>query len=606
MTHEEAIALLQDIVLNGRRHKHYNRTVALAKEYKAFITGEGIEKYIPRFERREDTKAYEQRVEITVDISETVCSNIIDPQHKLPRSNSIEKELTFIDNDTKKEDTLVDILEHFWDGKYSLEGFMGKPWVELNNLDPNTFVVIDWKFNKDGKRIRPYPVEYYSENVIDYNKVHGDLKWICVYRPPEEVDPETYILYTPDFTVMFRKKEEPNHSYEDMTFFQKFPIKDFESRVAAIRDSDATYYDVYVFKPHNLGRVPGFFVGFHTDMRNRQTFVSPIHKAMPILKKIVKSNSELDLILSLHTFPQKVQYVNPCPECNGNGRMPTGLLCDKCEGQGIDKRDIHKSSQDVMYIPRPKDKEEQMDLSKMVHYVEYSVELFEAVDRYVDKLIRRCKEAVYNSEVFSRGEVPETAYQRNIELQNVYDALWPMAKAYEQVYNFVVDTVAKVTKLDDKLVHNLSFRKDFKMKGLSDLYEDLSKVATANPDEFVKRGIEDDIAEILYEDQPRELLKYRTMKYFFPFSGKDKNEIKQIVTMPNLTTMEVKTLWANFAYIFDELEMEYKKQKVDFYRMPREEQKDAVDKKVAQLVEKAAEQESIDLNLGREADEPEA
>lgn len=600
MTEQEAILLLQDVVLQQKRHKYYFPTIAIAKEAKAFITGEGVDKYVPRFERREDEAAHKQRLEITINVTQTVCGNLIDPQYKLPRSNSIERKMFYMENDTKKLDELRGILNSFWDGKFSLDTFMGKSWVELNNIDPNTFIALDWKYNKDGGRIKPYPVEYPSENVINYNKRQGELEWVVVHRPAEGADPEAYILYTKDFTVKFRKKEDPDHSYKDITFFQEFPIKDHENRIAAVKSSDIAYFDVFVFKPHNLGFVPGFFVGFVTDMATRKIYRSAINKAIPILKKVVKSNSELDLILSLHTFPQKVQYVNPCPECNGNGRVPAGTVCDACEGKGIDTRDVHNSSQDVLYIPRPREKDDQMDLSQMVYYVKYDVELFKAVDAFVDKNIRRCKEAVYNSEVFSRGEVAETAYQKNIDLQNVYDALWPMAQAYAYTYNFIVDAVSRISKLDEGLVHNLSFRKDFKMKSLTDLYQDLLTINTSGADEFVKRGAEDDIAEILYEDNPRELAKYYTMNHFFPFSGKTKDEIKTIIANPSLTTVEVRTLWANFSFIFDELDMEYSGKGIDYYRMPREKQKEALDEKVAEMVLAANEEPPINIDYGTE------
>lgn len=599
MKQEDAVALLRDVVMNQRRHKFYDKTVAIAREAKAFITGEGIEKYVPRFPRREDMVVYKQRLDITVNITPTVCGNVIDPQYKLPRSNSIQRKMFYTDNDVKRLDELRDILDKFWDNKRSLDSYMGKVWVELNNIDPNAFVVIDWKFNREGERIRPYPVEYGSENVINYNLIHGDLRWMVVHRPadPLGVDPEAFILYTKDYTVMFRKQEEKDHSYEDITFFQQFPIEDFESRVAAVRKDDHSYYEVFIFKPHNLGVVPGFFVGFVTDMATRKVYLSAIHKALPILKKIVKANSELDLILSLHTFPQKIQYVNPCPECNGNGRTPSGVLCPTCEGSAIDKRDVHESSIDIMYVPRPRDKEEQMDLSKMVHYVDYDVDLFKAVDEFVDKNIRRCKEAVYNSEVFTRGQVPETAYQKNIDLQNVYDALWPMAEAYAYTYNFIVDTVAKITRLDKDLVHRLHFRKDFKMKSLSDLYEDLLKATTSGADEFVKRGIENDIAGVLYEDDPRALAKYYTENHFFPFTGKTKDEIKAIVARQDLAPRKVKVFWANSSYILDELENEWANKNIDFYRMPREEQRAAIEKKVQEIIDEMGEEEITEITL---------
>ena len=599
MNQQEAILIVKDIIQGSLRHKNYARTVEKATKYKRYITGEGIDREMRKFDRREDDDAFTQRVAITSNITETVCANLIDPQYKLPRSNSIEKRLSYISTDNSKYDDLTRILARFWENSKSVDDYMSKAWIELNNIDPNSFVAIDWKTNVNGERIKPYPVEYLSDSVYHFNKTNGDLNWVCVHREEDAPDPEMYILYAKDFTVIFARKKEkyqwPDRK-ADLIFYKQFPIEDFGSESVGVLKNGDDYFDIYIPQPHGLGYVPGFFVGFVTDLATRSSYLSFIHKAFPILKKIVKVNSELDLTMALHTFPQKVQYVNPCPKCNGNRRTIEGTECSFCHGSGVDPQSVHKSAQDVMEVPRPRDKEDLFDLSKLVYYVDQDVELPKFQEATLARLTKWCKEAVYNSEVFSRGNVAETAYAKNIDLQNVYDALWPMAQAYALTYNFIVETIAKITDLDDGLIHNLSFRKDFKMKSLTDLYADLEIIGRSGvSDEFVKVAVEDDIAEVLYEDDPRELLKYKTKKYFFPFSGKTKDEIKLCVTSPRLVPEEIRVLWANFSYILDELEQDFKKRGVDFYRVPREKQREAINKKVDELIEQNKEQEEINV-----------
>lgn len=599
MTQQDAINLVKRIIQGGLRHANYDRTVELAELYKAFITGEGIEKHIVKFSRREDEEALKQRIEITSNITETVCAAVIDPQFKLPRSNSIERRLSYLEPDDKKYDQLVRIISSFFERNRSVDDYMGSSWIELTNIDPNAFVVLDWKKEKVDGHYLPYPVEYPSASVYNYNKVGGVLNWILVHREEELPDPEMYILYTPDFTITFsRKRDYADKDWEknvDVKYFVKHPIKDFTSGLVAILKDKDDYYDVNLHYPHKLGVIPGFFVGFVNDLVTRTTYVSAIHKAFPILKKILKINSELDLTTAFHAFPQKIQYARPCPECRGNLSTIEGNVCPNCNGLGIDPKDTHTSAQDVIKIPMPRDQQDMFDLSKIIHYVNQDVQLSKFQEEYLFKLIKWCKEAVYNSEAFTRGQVAETAYSKNADIQNVYDALWPMAKAYANRYNFIVDTLSKITDLDKGLIHNLSFRKDFKMKSLTDLYNDRSIVTQADCDEFVKKSIEDDIAQILYEDDPRELVKYRTMVHFFPFNGKTSAEIKTIIATPNLTTEEIKVLWANFAYVFDELELEQKKANKDFYRMPREVQKELLDKKVAEIIKITKKQEEITL-----------
>ena len=573
MTQEDGIKIVHDIIRNAWRHKNYKRTVDLAQEYKTFITGEGIEEYLKHFNIREDNKDFNLRKEVTVNITEAATANLIDPQYKLPRSNSIDREFVYTDADVEKHRAMTLIKSHFWEGSRSVEDYMGSAWIELNNLDPNTFVVIDWKTNENGQRIKPYPVEYPAEQVYHFNKKSGVLQWVLLHRDAEGADPEMYLLYTKEFTIIFTRVEDvewKNHD-ADVMFYKEFPVTKYEGVDGVIKIGDekntSTYYNINILKPHNLGFVPGLFVGFVSDLTNRTTYLSPISKAFPYLKKVVKLNSEFDITTSKHAFPQKVQYANPCPDCN-NGKTREGTVCGACGGSGTDPRDTHETGLDVMKIPRPRDAQDLMDLSKLIHYVPADVRIPRFQFETLENLLKKSKEAVYNSVVYSTKEFTETAYSKNVDLQHVYDALWPMAKAFERAYNFIIECLAKITDLDENLVHQLKFRKDFKMKSPTDLYNDLVLVTQSKASEFVKQNIEDDLAEVIYEGYPRELLKYKTQKHFYPFNGKSGDEIQMIVTSPNMCSPEVKILWANFSFLFDEIELEFAKKKIDFYMLP--------------------------------------
>lgn len=608
MEQQDAINITKDIIQNGMKHKHYHHTVKKAEEYKAIITGEGIDKFMQKFPRRETEEEFKQRVDMTVNITQPVAGNNIDPQKKISRSNSIERQFFYVDSDSEntKKNALENILENFWEGNRSLEDWMSESWIDANNIDPNSVVVVDWKTNVDGQRIKPYPVEYPAKQVYHFSKKNGELEWICLHREETEFDPEMYLTYTKDFTVIFtRKQNQIVWNYDaDIKYYKEFPINDFNGVVAVMKDKE-TYWDVHIPQPHDLGVVPATFVGIVRDLSNRQTYLSFIYKAIPILKKIVKANSELDLTMALHAFPQKIQYTDPCPDCQGNGKLRDGTKCENCSGTGTDPKKVHTSALDILEIPKPRDNEDIIDLSKMVYYVKGDVDLLKFQEEYIEKLTRRCKEAVYNSEVFSRGNVAETAYAKNVDLQHVYDALWNMAKAYSRTQNFLVYVISKAADLNDGLVYKMSFRKDFKMKSLTDLYNDLKIVGDSNADEFVKKGIEQDIAKILYEDEPIQMLKYDTQNFFFPFNGKNKKEIEIIATNPSLTDEKTRVLWANFSWIFEQLEIEYAEKNKSFYKIDRKKQKEEIDKKVQEIIDQINKNREVNVGANLSGIDPE-
>lgn len=235
----------------------------------------------------------------------------------------------------------------------------------------------------------------------------------------------------------------------------------------------------------------------------------------------------------------------------------------------------------------PRDKEDFLNLDNIVRYVSPSVELVQWQDRYVEKLTIRCKEAMYNTELFSKKEVAETATGKNIDLQNVYDSLYTMAKAYSVKWKFAVETIAKIADMYEGLIAFYNFSKDFKLKSLTDLYNDLKIIGDSNADSFVREMVYDDIAGIAYSEDHIAKGKYDVKKAFYPFSGKSEKEILYAISA-NLVPEEVKVLYLNYGWIFDELYLENasKNSPVNFFELNRAEQKMLIDAKVKEIIER--------------------
>jgi hypothetical protein len=243
----------------------------------------------------------------------------------------------------------------------------------------------------------------------------------------------------------------------------------------------------------------------------------------------------------------------------------------------------------------PRDKEEFLNLDNMVKYISPSVELVAWQDRYIDALTVRCKEAMYNTELFSKKEVAETATGKNIDLQNVYDSLYDMAMSFSIKWKFSVTMIAKIIDQLEGLTCYYVFSKDFKLKSLTDLYNDLTIVGNSNADNFIKEAIYDDIAGIFYGEDPVAMNRYKTQKAFYPFSGMSEKEIIIALNSPEVTEY-AKTLYLNSGWIYDELYMESlkKPKSISFYELPREEQKKLIEQKVNQII--ANKPKEVDIN----------
>lgn len=582
-------------VRTGKTHSYYDKVTKYADKLKTIATGENIETLMRQFNARESDQMFAQRKNITQNITKTVWRNLIKPQYKVPRSNSMQRTIMYGDGDHERLRTLDSIIENF-SGDISLDKYLGQEWIDLANIDPNAFIVIEWKPFGENEHAKPYPFEVNSHEAVFYDYDDDDkLMFLMVRRTYSDLvltkdgirekDVEEYIWYgrmqTHKLTQIHDESVSAKISYAMSTNPHSNRYVDIDDNVY-LRSDKGTEFILESFTPHNLGFVPARVTGFVKDPATRGfTRLSMLDEAEPILMKIIKANSELDLTMALHAFPQKIQYTKRCSnkECV-SGYLIDGGICPSCEGEGFE---AHKTAQDVIYLSMPRAKEDIIDLENVVRYVYPPVDLVKFQEEYIRNLTVMCKEAIYNTELFSRKQIAETATGKNIDLQNVYDSLYPMADAYAKLWAFFVEAIARITDLRDGLVFFLIFSKDFKMKSLTDLYEDLVLIGQSGGDEFLKQSIQNDIATIIYSDNKRELLRYGVKKELYPFNGKSEKEVMLCINSP-FVSGEIKTLWANYGWVFDAIEVEQSENGVDFYELPRKKQKEILMAKVKTIM----------------------
>jgi len=593
---DSAFALLVDVVKNNLRHRDYERVTHMASNLTRLITGEDMQPLMRRFDRRESESQFKQRCEITQHITSTVCQNLMKPAYKIPRSNGVRRVLMYSeDAENKRLKEFEAILGKFW-GTKSLDDYMGERWIELTYSDPNSFIVYEWDaFDGNTERAQPYPFEVSAHEAIYYKYNNNILQYIVVMNEfekgaggiPEKVQESAdgknvtkrYTIYYAGGSV----------TLDELDTKEVDALMPKPQEQVVVEINGLKYYSlndkVYLLGTYDSGLdfIPVVRVGFRHDIGSRgRTCISPINEAVPILMKTIKANSELDLTMALHAHPQRLQYLQECTadKCNG-GRLPDGAVCGTCKGTGM--KETPTTAQESIDLKMPRDKEDMVALDNIVRYLAPPVDLVTFQDNYIKSLTAQCKEAIYNSEIFSRQQIAETATGKNIDLQNVYDSLYTMARAFSATWEYSVNSISKITDMDDKLVSAYIFSRDFKMKSLNDLYNDLKVVADSKAPSFIKQGIYDDIARIIYTDDPVQYDKYRTKEYFFPYTGKSEEEIMSITATLPPTNFE-RVLWESYGWIFSDIERRYTERGENFYELSRSRQWTQVEKEINKVI----------------------
>jgi len=604
MTRDEALKILTDVVRDNKRHKNYKRTCDVAEKCYRYRTGDGLDKELQIFVPRENTEMFAQRCRITKHIVSTTVENLEDVYYKVPRSNSITRVLKYEkDKQNKRSKEFEDILRKFW-GNQSFDEYMGTRSVELNFIDPNAFMVAEFKdFDPDKEHLQPYPFEVTSEMAVMYEYDNNILQYLCVQQENEFAQGKETKNGTK--TTLYNTNEAYilEQTWDDAIW--PYLVKDEWyriSKVSYIRFEDKMYI-LTVTDPYNLDHVPAERIGYKRDLTtNGETFVSPFWKCLPLLEKTISPNSELDVTMRLHAFPQKIITGMRCDneQCYGgyihSVDEKTGkelrTICPRCEGLGMLP---HTSAQDVVIVHLPEAKEEQLSLDNIVRYIYPPIDLLNFQNEYIEKLTWKAKQVMFNSDIFTREEVAETATGKNIDLQNVYDTLWPFAVKYAETWEFYVLTIAQLTDMDVDLVYSFHFDKDFKMKTTTELYNDLRLANESGADEHARAEIQADIMRNVFANSPDDFRKWIVKDSFKPFRGKT-DEQKMAITSGSNTTKFYKVFFENYENIFNEIDLE----EPEFYIMDRGKQWEVLQTKVNELIAELDEQKTESLNLNEQ------
>lgn len=597
------IQLARILITTGEKHENYDRVVKLAQEYEAHITGEGIGTYLHRYTIRESEEMFKQRLQLTNSINPAVTNSLMKPFYKVSRNNAVVKKYDFQDKGLNERVSIMlnDFNGDKVDNTNGLDMWLNTRFVELTGADPNAFVVLEWDAVNPTETIKPRPFEVSSAEAFNFEYRGQELQWLHVCaaikynkRVGGKTKAETgkkWTYYGQGYTISFEQVDE---NFLKFIEFVPAPSQSIEKIGGA----------TYLLTPYEtkLDYVPAFRVGYVRDVTTKgKTFVNPFHPAMPYLRKALKVTSELDITMTAHAFPQKMQYVQKCEGASPqepceNGKCPTrnNAPCTACNGTGF--RTV-TTAQEAIYLPMPETKEEFLPLNDMLVYKSPPIDLVKFQDEYVKSLKQETHLAVYNSNMFlsSDAQFAKTATEIDSNMEGIYDAIEPYSEKFSKVWKLIVYTCAGLGGLNlqsDKyeLVH--AFPADPKLKTLSLLLADLKTVNESDAPSFTRDVINNDIAEIIYNGDDEGLKQYKVKHIFFPFNGKSSEEISMLLSTEYVSD-STKILYSNFEAIFTELARE----NPTFYDMQTAKQWELVEAKVEEYKEEILSSQPLTIDF---------
>jgi hypothetical protein len=588
MTNTQALNHLLNLARNGRAayHPGYDWTVSYAKECKAFFADVGIDEFVRIFARRESPEAFKQSKEITSPVNGSLGSILERPFAKISRSNWTKVVTLPSDDDGAKAATFErEVLASF--GKKGLFPYVFERLRYWNIYDPNCFVVVEFGgFDKAKQRAKPYPFEVTAEMAVDFQYDQAALNYLCCRQVQKRVDNgatvslERLTMYRPEQTVVLQQLTD--------TEARQVSARNDEPFAPNVADGDAVSFDgktyvAIVPLPHKSKATPAVRAGYIDNPEDDgKTMLSIFHAALPFSRILLKINREMQNAFALLAFPLSIRHQEVCDEvgCSG-GDLTDGTKCAVCRGTGYKQRPTTVAEE--MVLPMPERPEDMLDVSKIITYSYPPVDAIRLQVELWDKMRDEGVRAVFNSVSSTKSELAQTATYHRIELESVYDTLWPYGKHISQVCAMLGSTIGDFTGFSGATALPV-IPTDLRFETVADLFGELSALREAGGGSDAAAVIQARIMERMLRDDPVALSRWRVEDSLNPFRGLSEEQVSEALNS-SLVPEEQKIYYVNRATILEQIVGE----RFDFYQLKPKEQRALIAAKVAEYKTRIAE-----------------
>jgi hypothetical protein len=355
--------------------------------------------------------------------------------------------------------------------------------------------------------------------------------------------------------------------------------------------------------PTLQSRVPFIQYGYKRDPINRETFVSVLEPARTDFENLINRASEYALMIALHVFLQKYQYVDKCKftapglgKCQG-GRMSASPndVCPKCKGSG---NEIIATVQDVVTIKLPDEGESIVPLQNLIYYPTLPFEIVNHLKAELDEKPDLIEKAMWGVLLGEKMDVATTATEVAKKYDSVYSILSQAAQHWAEMYEHAAYLVAEYAEVNEGLTVDYYFPADYEMETLDELLLALRHAQESGAGSTIEDGIRARILKKQFKDSPDVVTWEQAQQRHKPFRTKTESEQAMILsTLPETDPSRV--LWTFFDEIFAEIRFETP----DFPSMPfsglgASTQKAVLSAKVAQY---AGRIQSVDAGPTRDA-----
>jgi hypothetical protein len=558
---QQAIELIEDTIINDRKHEHYKRVVEVAKIARQVMTGRDHDDILKRYKSRETEDMIKQRVRLYESPTQGIMS---------PISSMFDK-LRFLKNDTKKNWTdpggrksllLRNAEKEPWQDQ-DLQDYLFDVLQYYTFHDPNAVLYIAQNrvLNQTEGRVddvKIYPLEITSDQAINYKITRGRLDWLIYEIKREEVTAKGYKYKVSDYYFTGPGIELVYLEYIEQLPADKIPIVEPINFKDLAKGKGSKPRKFVVLEYPNTGTVetPAFIMGTYLDaVTNNSTYVTCYWNAMPLVFESIRDKSFQDCQIPEHYYPRQFHLA---PKCNHvdeeHGPCLDGYTGNvKCKACGGKAHNLHISEQDRVILALPESGIDLPDLSKLIYWHLPPEWMPKWMDERLTELRRRVFFEVFNSEPLEKP-IGTTATEVNVNYENVQQRIAPYAQMFSDCYRKYMRVAAQYVEAwnpDFEIMH--SFPADLKLESIKELMDMLERAKTTGASYPTIQALQDKIMAKSRADDPDGVRLYQAFQYHVPWKDKSESQVVGIINRRDPSDFEA-FLWENQDQVFNRVQ----------------------------------------------------
>ena len=582
MNEQELTALLIENVSLQLRHPHYVRTVETRNFSRMMTTGEGQDSEVHRYRRFEDEELKEQRSRLYNSQTEGLISSLRKHWKRMQRIESV-RETIEGPNETAIK-ALRESYYNFIPGE-SLNDWLNRTLEYLGVTDPNAWIVYERTDRRNEENrvldVKTWPFIVPSIDALNFEYLYGELQWfICRTSTLERVVEsgrittkvlETYFLYAPGGIVRLREigqktTPETGETVVDIDVYiapEMTDVSHMDTTVMIYTGGNKRRHFYLKTIQNGTTEVPALIAGAYLDeITGQETCVPWFQPGKGQLDDIIKLKSSLDVILTVHTYPRRWEFVKPCRfsdpaqgECVGgylNGDH--GHICPACGGSG--KAPNFTTEQEVLQLILPDSPEMILELPKLAFTEPIDTTLPELLQKLIDRREVQFVNAIFSSDPHQKpdGAGDMTAFEVAKINDGVHDALITYGRHYSRHWELAVRVGAQYREVEVTNVDH-SFPEDLEIDTLDELLFRFGQAKEKGVGFEVIAALRRRIQQKVFEASPTKQKTIAARYEWLPFDDKSEQEVAMILAGRSPLD-SARVLRENWLEVFREIEQE--------------------------------------------------